>query len=358
MKAILKTTLSLVILLATVPGLIAPVQAQNPPYPPPTVTPFVSGLSAGPPKDQNGNWPHLIPIDLVGFQAEGIEVGRGHEFFVGAFSYTGTFLPGPISDLAGTIYKGDLRTGAGHVLVEPTGEPIAGLSYDRRTDLLYTVTFSSAILVYDATSGALVAEIPIGVDLALNDILVTNKGVYCTDSLHAVLFRLLLDKRGRLPDPPVVEELTLDGFEIVPGFNANGIVGRFDGKQLIVVNTETGILYLIDTDTGHSVPIDIDGEEELFINGDGLYLDGHTLYICQNFSNKIAVVQLSGNLRSGTFIKNLPAHYGDPELNPLDVPTTIIGFGNSIYAINTHFFEIAADPFNVQILTEVVRLRK
>ena len=316
--------------------------------------------TAGPAEDRNGNWPDLIPIDLEGFQPEGIEAGRGHEFFVGAFSYSGTFLPGPISDLAGTIYKGDLRTGEGHVLVGPTLEPIAGLSYDPRTDLLYTVTNSSAILVYDATSGALVAELPIEEGLVLNDILVTNEGVYCTDSLRAVLFKLLLDEGGRLPDSPVVEELTLDGFEMVLGFNGNGIVGRFDGKQLIVVNISSGILYLIDTDTGHSVPIDIDidGEEKLFINGDGLYLDGHTLYICQNFSNKIAVVQLSGDLRSGTFIKNLPA-------NSLDVPTTITGFGNSIYAINTHFPEIAAavydpdyDGGQVRTLTEVVRLRK
>ena len=314
------------------------------------------------------NWPDLIPIDLPGFQPEGIEVGRGHEFFVGAFSYSGVFLPWQdFSERAGTIYKGDLRTGAGHVLVGPNGNRLAGLSYDPRTDLLYTVTNNynynaplldtvSAILVYDATSGALVAPLPIEEGLALNDILVTNKGVYCTDSWQPVLFELLLDEGGRLPDSPVVEELPLDGFAMIPGFNANGIVGRFDGKQLIVVNISTGILYLIDTDTGHSVPIDIDGEEVLFVNGDGLYLDGHTLYICQNFKNKIAVVQLSGDLRSGTFIKNLPANYGDPELNPLDIPTTITGFGNSIYAINTHFWEIYYG--DLYTLTEVVRLRK
>ena len=315
--------------------------------------------TAGPPGDQNGNWPDLIPIDLAGFQPEGIEVGRGHEFFVGAFSYSGVFLPWQdLSERAGTIYKGDLRTGAGHVLVEPTGHRLAGLSYDPRTDLLYAVTNNPAraILVYDATGGALVAELPIEEGLALNDILVTNRGVYCTDSLQAVLFEILLDEGGRLPDSPVVEELPLDGFAMVPGFNANGIVGRFDGKQLIVVNKPVGILYLIDTDTGHSVPIDIDGEEELFVNGDGLYLDGQTLYICQNWAEKIAVVQLSGDLRSGTFIKNLPANYGDPVLNPLNVPTTITGFGNSIYAINTHFWEIVGG--NLLTLTEVVRLRK
>lgn len=320
-------------------------------------------LSAAPPESQNSNWPDVIPIDLVGLQPEGIEVGKGHDFFVGGLSYSEWF-GAPISDLAGTIYKGNLRTGAGHVLVEPTGEPIAGLSYDPRTDLLYTATnaynfgTAQAILVYDATSGARVAEFPIGVDLILNDLLVTKQAVYCTDSAHAVLFELQLGGGGRLPESPVIEELTLHGFHMVPGYNANGIVGQFDGKRLIVVNISSGVLYLIDTASGESVPIEIDGEEELFIDGDGLHLDGHTLYICQNFPNKIAVVHLSGDLRSGTFAGNLPSDHEDPESNPLDIPTTITGFGNSIYAINTHFYEIAANPFDVQTLTEVVRLRK
>ena len=96
-------------------------------------------------------------------------------------------------------------------------------------------------------------------------------------------------------------------------------------------------------------PITIEGAEQWFVDGDGLYLEDHTLYICQNFSEKIAVVELSDDLTKGIFIKHL-------ESPTLQVPTTITGFADGIYAINTHFWEIAADPFNVQTLTEVVRL--
>ena len=79
----------------------------------------------------------------------------------------------------------------------------------------------------------------------------------------------------------------------------------------------------------------------------------------QNFLNKIAVVQLSGDLSGGEFIKNIP---GEGEFNPLIVATTIIGFGNSIYAINTDIFERIGTPDNpgdpASVQSEVVRLRK
>jgi hypothetical protein len=44
----------------------------------------------------------------------------------------------------------------------------------------------------------------------------------------------------------------------------------------------------------------------------------------------------------------------------LNVATTIIGFGNSLYAINSHFYEmfppLSTPPADLQ--SEVVRLRK
>jgi hypothetical protein len=66
------------------------------------------------------------------------------------------------------------------------------------------------------------------------------------------------------------------------------------------------------------------------------------------------VVQLSEDLSGGEFIRNIP---GEGEINPLKTATTIIGFGNSLYAINTDFAErILFDPALVQ--SDVVRLRK
>ena len=133
--------------------------------------------------------------------------------------------------------------------------------------------------------------------------------------------------------------------------DANGLAGHFDGRHLVVGNNGTGVLYTVDMDSGEAIPIDVAGEEQLFVGADGLYLDGHTLYICRNFPNKIAVVQLSGDFTKGTFVENIES----PDLH---VPTTIIGFGNCIYAINTHFWEIAGPPLSLQTLTEVVKLRK
>jgi len=312
------------------------------------------------------NWPDAIPIP-VGFEGEGIELGKGHEFFVGGFSYSGVFFPAEmLSKFAGAIYKGNLRTGEGAILVEPTGKPVGGLSYDPRTDYLYAATgfvdlvngnfTDQGVIVYDASSGEKIMEVGFGGGIVLNDVLVTRRAVYVTDSINPNLWKLPLEKGGRLPSNPMAEMIPMAGFEMAPPgeFNANGLVGKFDGKQLVIVNIATGVLYRVDTATGDASPLEIQGAEQLFPDGDGLYLDGRTLYILQNFSNNIAVVQLSGDLSGGEFIRNIP---GEGEINPLNIATTLIGFGNSLYAINTNFFErIFGNPAEVQ--SDVVRLRK
>jgi hypothetical protein len=103
-------------------------------------------------------WPDLIPI-AAGMEPEGIEMGRDTDFFVGGNSWSGNLTN------AGAIYKGNLLTGEGQILVPPTGKPLSGLSYDARTDYLYAATgFSSGfsgpwweqgVKVYAATSGRL-----------------------------------------------------------------------------------------------------------------------------------------------------------------------------------------------------------
>jgi len=306
------------------------------------------------------NWPEAIAMP-TGWEGEGIELGKGHEFFVGANSFSSLFGPYPVSELAGAIYKGNLRTGVGDFLVAPTGKSASGLSYDPRTDYLYAATgfgdfTEMGVTVYDASSGDVITEITFGdgTGITINDCLVTRTGVYCTDSINPNLYKVVLEKGGRLPSTPVVEVIPMPGFEMVPGFNANGLVGDFDGRQLVIVNITSGVLYRVDTASGEASPLQIEGAEQLFPDGDGLYLDGRTLYILQNFSFKIAVVQLSGDLSGGEFIRNIP---GEGEPNPLNIATTIIGFGNSIYAINTNFFDIVfGNPAEVE--PYVVRLRK
>ncbi len=300
-------------------------------------------------------WPDLIPISL-GMEAEGIEMGKDTDFFVGAVAYTGNLTH------AGTIFKGNLVTGEGQNLVPATGKPISGLSYDARTDYLYAATgfaagfsgpfWEQGIKVYAGTSGRLLGEIIFGDDILINDVLVTDTAVYCTDSANPALYKIPLENNGKVFSSDV-EKIEMTGFEMDPeGLNANGLVGDFDGKQLVVINISTGVLYLVDTESGAASPVNIQGDEKLFPNGDGLYMDGRTLYIMQNFTQKIAVVELSDDLTQGTFVKNIVS-------DDFAIPTTITGFSNCIYAINTHYLELiaeGADPTLIQ--TEVVKVYK
>ena len=315
------------------------------------------------------DWPDSILLP-EGFEPEGIELGRGHDFFAGGFSIS-SFL-GPIVDLphdvslyAGAIYKGDLQTGKGMILVPPsaTGRMIAGLSYDRRTDYIYAATGDPAaigefrmnlgVVIYNGTSGDKVDEIIFGDGIGVNDILVTESAVFATDSTRAVIYKIPLENGGRLPLPPVFETVELTGPGVGP--RNNGLVGSFDGNDLVVINDTSGILYHVDTQSGAATPLEILGDEGLFVNGDGLYLSGRTLYIMQNFDNKIAVVNLSGDLSWGKFVKNLVS-------DDFRTPTTILGFGDSIYAVNSHvLFDGSAEDviFNSGTVTcEVVKVHK
>ncbi len=303
-------------------------------------------------------WPDLIPIP-VGYEAEGIELGKGQDFFVGTVSWSGNLTN------SGAIYKGNLLTGEGHVLVPPTGKPVAGLSYDARTDYLYAATgrsggfsgprWEQGIKVYTATSGRLLGEIIFGDDMAINDVLVTDTAVYCTDSVSTTLYKLPLEDDGKVFSS-TVEKIEMTGFEMAEGYNANGLAGDFDGKELLIINIGTGVLYLVDTATGVATPVNIQGSATSFVNGDGLYMDGRTLYICENFSNfplgRIAVVELSDDLTQGTFIKYI-------ESDDFAIPTTIIGFGSCIYAINTHYLEFTAEGADTTLIqSEVVKVFK
>lgn len=264
------------------------------------------------------SFPDVIPLPN-GFQPEGIASGNGTTFFVGSIP-------------TGAVYRGDLRTGTGEVLVPgQAGHMSIGMKFDPRSNLLFVAGGPTGMaFVYDGNSGATVATIQLTTDPSfINDVVITRDAAYFTNSSQAEFYRVPLHSNGQLPDPPVSETLPLGGdFQLVTGFNANGIDATPNGKTLVIVNSALGTLYTVDPETGHATLIDLGGET--VINGDGILLHDKTLYVVQNFFNQIAVVDLSSDLSLGTL--------GEPITNPsFRIPTTVARFGNSLYAVNARF---------------------
>ena len=288
-------------------------------------------------------FPEVIPLPN-GFQPEGIVAGRGTEFFVGSLA-------------DGSIYRGDLRTGEGEVLATPPAGRIAvGLSYDSRSDYLFVAggfadeNGIGKAFVYDAETGEDVAVYEFDEAGFVNDVVVTRTAAYFTDSFVPVLYRVPLGPAGRLPEQSAVEAIPLgDNFTHIPGpfvFNANGIDAPPDGEFLIVVNSTTGLLYRVDPETGFATEIDLGGE--VVTAGDGILLDGKTLYVVRNTENEIAVVELDPATTEGEIVSTITD-------DDFDVPTTVTEFGNALYAVNARF-NVPPDPTTAEY--NVVRVPK
>jgi sugar lactone lactonase YvrE len=247
----------------------------------------------------------------------------------------------------GAIYQADVRTGEGSLLVEPqAGRASLGLAFDRRTGYLFAAGGPTGQgFVYDTDTGDTAGVFTFTTDTSfVNDVIVTRDAAYFTDSSRPVLYRVPLGPGGQLPGSGAVQELPLSGdFVFVPGaFNANGIEATANGKYLIIVNTTTGSLYRVDPATGVATLI----EGASTPSGDGLLLEGRKLYVAQNFLNQISVVQLDPGFASGAVVDVLT----DPDF---DIPTTVTGFGDALYAVNARF----TTPPTPDTTYAIVRLR-
>ena len=251
-----------------------------------------------------------------GWQPEGIAIGRGTTFYVGSIP-------------TGAVYRGDLRTGKGTPFVQgATGRAAVGVDFDR--GLLFVAGGPTGKgFVNDARNGALLRELQHetgGAATFVNDVIVTKRAAWFTDSNRAVLYRLPLTKNGRPAAAAQAVALTGD-FQLAPGFNLNGIDATPNGKTLVTVQSGTGKLFTV-TPAGVTTEIDLGGRTVQ--NGDGILLQGRTLYVVRNQNNQIAVVALGKALTTGTIARTIT--------NPgFDVPTTIDRFGSTLYAVNARF---------------------
>src|ERR687887_1585160 len=281
--------------------------------------------------ERAATFPEVIQLPR-GFQPEGIEVGKGTTFYVGSVAN-------------GAIFRGNLRTGTGAILVAgASGKSATGIELDNRNRLFVAGAATGTASIYDARTGALLRTYTLAsAPTFINDVVVTRTAAFFTDSRKAVLYGIPIGRRGTLGDATTIQ---LSGdFPLQSGFNLNGIDATRNGKTLVAVQSNTGKVFRIDPVTGVARQITLGGES--VPNGDGILLTGRTLYVAQNRDNRIAVIALSANLASGRVVTRLTD-------SDFDVPTTLDDHGRRLYAVNARFG--TANPGTAAY--QVVQLRK
>ncbi|HET6953002.1 MAG TPA: hypothetical protein VFI47_21645 [Acidimicrobiales bacterium] len=261
-------------------------------------------------------FPTTIPLP-DGFAPEGIAIGAE------PFAYFGSLLDG-------SVYRADLETGRGRIISEGPGTPSVGLKIDPRGRLFVAGGDAGDGRVVSASTGEVLASYRFSpAPSFVNDVLLTPDAAWFTDSFNPVLYKVPLGRSGRLPGQGEIVTVPLSGdVAFQEGFNVNGISRTPDGSGLLVVQTNTGLLFRVDPATGVTSTVDLAGD--VLPNGDGILLSGRTLYVVQNVSNEVAVVRLDRAGRRGSVADRLT----DPRF---DVPTTVARFDGRLYLPNSRF---------------------
>jgi sugar lactone lactonase YvrE len=245
------------------------------------------------------------------WQPEGIAAGRGNDLYVGSIP-------------TGAVVRVNARTGDRRVVVGGRrGRAAIGVKFSRG-QLFVAGGPTGKAFVYGANTGRPVATLqlaPRGQDTFVNDVAVTPRAAYFTDSRRSTLYVV----PRNLSQPT---SLALPDIPAEAGNNLNGIVATADGRTLIAVQTNRGRLWRINATTGRATQIALGGAS--VANGDGLTLVRRRLYVVRNADNRIAVIDLSPDLSSGRLRRTI-------RHSSFDVPTTIARIQNRLYVANARF---------------------
>jgi sugar lactone lactonase YvrE len=247
--------------------------------------------------------------------AEGIAAGRGATFYAGDL-------------FAGDIFRGNIRRGTAELFIDaPEGRMAVGMAADLRHDLLFVAGgFTGQAYVYDLRTGATVATYQFATPPAtvINDVAVTRRGAWFTDSLQAQLYFVPVSRAG-IPGPSRTLALSGPAADTSGEFNLNGIQATANGKTLIVAHSTNGQLYTVDPRTGASATIAGVSVPDV----DGIVLEGRRLWAVQN-TNQVTRIRLAPDLSSGVVERVITSAL-------FQVPATAARFGSRLAVVNAKF---------------------
>lgn len=245
------------------------------------------------------------------------------------------------------IYTGSAETGAvvrmtlpskQTAVVAPAGatlpaEPfpaLLGMKIDGAGRLWVAGGRTGRMAVLDAKTGRVLKkfETPNPSASLINDVVIVGSSAYFTDSLVPTLWRVTV-KGNAIGDLEPWLQFAGSALEYTtPGANLNGIAATADGRHLITVQMNKGILFRIGVADKTIAPIDIGGEA--IATADGLVLDGRTLYIVRQGEQEIVTVTLSDDLAKGRVVSRF-------KNAALQWPATAAKAGNQLLVVNTQF---------------------
>lgn len=272
-----------------------------------------------------GPAPETVPLP-DGIRPEGITSGPGTRFYVGSLA-------------DGRIVAGDLLAGTSSTLLAgATGRALRGLFWDSRTNLVWAagnVGSVGHVWAVHGSTGAVVQDTVVPGAVFLNDLVVDGDTVWVTDSriVPDRLTRIALTAGGAPTGTPPTF-LPLGGAwpqGTGTGVNANGIRALPDGS-LILNNSRVGGLWQVDPTSGEASAIPVSGGPGI-TGGDGLVLDGNTLYNVRGSGQaEVSVLELVpvGSAWAARW-------RGARSDETLDVPSTATLAGGWLWAVNARF---------------------
>jgi Cu-Zn family superoxide dismutase len=238
----------------------------------------------------------------------------------------------------GVLARVDLKTRATEV-VAPAGVivppantlfPAAlGMKVDTAGRVWIAGGRTGRMSIVDTRTGKLLKqlEVPNPSASLINDVAVVGTTGYFTDTRSPTLWRIEA-KGGQIGGIEPWLSFAGTPLQYDAGLNLNGITVTADGRTLIVVQMDKGLLFSVDLASKAVKPIATDGAD--LSGADGLVLDGSTLYVVRQTANEIATVTLASGLLRGTVVHR----FKDPQLA---WPATAVKVGDRLIVVNTQF---------------------
>jgi hypothetical protein len=254
---------------------------------------------------------------------EGIAYQPSQQAFYVSSTTNGTIFRGELDDPQAVVYLpggADGRTTA------------TGLHVDPFQRLWVSGGDSGMIWAYDTRTGELITALQIPGAGFINDVTFVRRSAYFTDSLTPYIYRVFkADGVWQVERWLNYDEADV---EFQTGFNLNGITKSL-GRFLIVVQSNTGKLFRIDTLTKRVAEIDLGGAT--VVGGDGIELRGRTLWVVRNSFELIAKIRLSDDRMSGEVLSETT----DPSFM---FPTTAAIVGPRLLVVNSQFDQRDGSP--------------